>query len=133
MYSSGISFSSDELPSFLITLFPMSVIATESFCKTFFLSVTAFLNHLRKNKKGLRKDFQDIFPELKRNDFRRNWARLIQKIYEVDPLICPMCQGAMRVIGSIEDPSVIRAILEHLGYGWQEPGRRRKSMTRMSA
>ena len=21
--------------------------------------------------------------------FRRNWARLIQKIYEVDPLICP--------------------------------------------
>ena len=47
--------------------------------------------------------------------FRQNWARLIQKIYEVDPLICPMCQGAMRVIGSIEDPSVIRAILEHLG------------------
>lgn len=47
--------------------------------------------------------------------FRRNWARLIQKIYEVDPLVCPKCQGAMRVIGSIEDPSVIRAILEHLG------------------
>jgi hypothetical protein len=47
--------------------------------------------------------------------FRRNWARLIQKIYEVDPLICPKCQGAMRVISSIEDPSVIRAILEHLG------------------
>ena len=37
------------------------------------------------------------------------------KIYEVDPLVCPKCQGAMRVIGSIEDPSVIRAILEHLG------------------
>jgi hypothetical protein len=47
--------------------------------------------------------------------FRRNWARLIQKIYEVDPLVCPNCQGTMRVIGSIEAPSVIRAILEHLG------------------
>ncbi|MEK7374505.1 MAG: hypothetical protein AABZ85_05690, partial [Thermodesulfobacteriota bacterium] len=47
--------------------------------------------------------------------FRRNWARLIQKIYEVDPLVCPKCQGAMRVISSIEDPSVIRAILKHLG------------------
>jgi len=47
--------------------------------------------------------------------FRRNWARLIQKIYEVDPLLCPKCQGKMRVIGSIEDPSVIRIILEHLG------------------
>ena len=44
--------------------------------------------------------------------FRRNWARLIQKIYEVDPLVCPKCQGAMRVIGSIEDPSVIRAIID---------------------
>ncbi len=26
--------------------------------------------------------------------FRRNWARLIQKIYEVDPLVCPKCQGS---------------------------------------
>jgi len=43
--------------------------------------------------------------------FRQNWARLIQKIYEVDPLVCPKCQGAMRVISSIEDPYVIRAIL----------------------
>jgi hypothetical protein len=46
---------------------------------------------------------------------RRNWARLIQKIYEVEPLICPKCKGAMRVISSIEDPSVIRDILNHLG------------------
>jgi hypothetical protein len=47
--------------------------------------------------------------------FRRNWARLIQKIYEVNPLICPKCWGNMRIIISIEDPSVIRAILDHLG------------------
>ncbi|HEU18513.1 MAG TPA: hypothetical protein ENO00_03900 [Deltaproteobacteria bacterium] len=47
--------------------------------------------------------------------FRRNWARLIQKIYEVDPLVCPKCNGPMRVISSIEDPAVIPAILEHLG------------------
>ena len=47
--------------------------------------------------------------------FRRNWARLIQKIYEVDPLVYPKCQGVMRIISSIEDPSVIRTILDHLG------------------
>jgi hypothetical protein len=47
--------------------------------------------------------------------FRRNWARLIQKIYAVDPLVCPKCRGTMRIISFIEDPSVIRAILEHLG------------------
>jgi hypothetical protein len=27
--------------------------------------------------------------------FRRHWARLIQKIYEVDPLVCPKCKGAL--------------------------------------
>ena len=47
--------------------------------------------------------------------FRRNWSRLIQKIYEIDPLVCPKCQGAMRIISSIEDSAVIRATLEHRG------------------
>jgi hypothetical protein len=48
------------------------------------------------------------------NVFRKNWARLIQKIYETDPLVCPKCRGTMHIISSIEDPSVIRAILKHL-------------------
>jgi hypothetical protein len=47
--------------------------------------------------------------------FRKSWARLIQKIYEVDPLVCPRCQGIMRIISFIEDKQVIWAILEHLG------------------
>jgi hypothetical protein len=42
--------------------------------------------------------------------FRRNWAWLIQKIYKVDPLICPKCNGAMRIIDSRGDPLVIRRI-----------------------
>ena len=46
---------------------------------------------------------------------RKSWARLIQKIYEVDPLTCPKCQGRMRVIAFIEDDIVIRKILVHLG------------------
>ena len=46
--------------------------------------------------------------------FRLNWARLIQIIYEVDPLVCTRCQGIMWVISSIEDPSAIRTILNHL-------------------
>jgi hypothetical protein len=54
-------------------------------------------------------------PQGNSKAFRKSWARLIQKIYEVDPLVCPKCQGAMRIISSIEDQSVIRAILEHLG------------------
>jgi len=31
---------------------------------------------------------------------QKNWARLIRKIYEVDPLVCPKCNGPMRIIGS---------------------------------
>ena len=44
----------------------------------------------------------------------------------VCPKTCPElvegCQGAMRVISSIEDTSVIRAILDHLGL-WQARAR----------
>jgi hypothetical protein len=48
-------------------------------------------------------------------EYRKNWARLIQKIYEVDPLTCPKCQGTMRIISFIEDWEVIKANLTHLG------------------
>jgi hypothetical protein len=48
-------------------------------------------------------------------EYRKNWARLIQKIYEVDPLTCPKCSGTMKVISVIEDEDVIKKILKHLG------------------
>ena len=54
-------------------------------------------------------------PEESSKGYRRNWATLIQKIYEVDPLTCPKCQGPMRVISFIEDQEVIKKILKHLG------------------
>ena len=45
----------------------------------------------------------------------KSWARLIKKIYEVDPLICPKCKGQMRIIAFIDDYKVIRKILDYLG------------------
>ncbi|MGM0488950.1 MAG: hypothetical protein ACQESR_19590, partial [Planctomycetota bacterium] len=30
------------------------------------------------------------------------WARLIQPVWEVDPLTCPQCGGAMKIISFIE-------------------------------
>ena len=42
-------------------------------------------------------------------------ARLIQKIYEVDPLTCPKCGGIMRILSFIQDREIIKAILKHLG------------------
>ena len=35
-------------------------------------------------------------PEGSSKAHRKNWARLIQKIYGLDPLTCPKCQGRMR-------------------------------------
>ena len=45
---------------------------------------------------------------------RKSWARLIRRVYEVDPLLC-RCGERMRVIGFITQPPVIRKILDHIG------------------
>ena len=68
-------------------------------------------------------------PELTDKDSHRNWARLIQKIYEVDPLVCPKCADPMRVIALIEDEDVIRKILKYLDL-WDN---RRKPAPRTNA
>ena len=45
---------------------------------------------------------------------KRAWARLLAKVYEVDPMVCPKCGGDMKVIAIIEDPDELRRILRHL-------------------
>jgi len=45
---------------------------------------------------------------------KRSWARLIQKVYEVDPLVCPKCRNEMKIIAVITDPSEVNKILECL-------------------
>ncbi len=78
-----------------------------------------FYSNVARGKRK-RADADDTIPcilesELTENDFRRNWARLIQKIYEVDPMVCSKCGNLMYVIAFIEVPDVIRKILKHLG------------------
>jgi hypothetical protein len=45
---------------------------------------------------------------------RKSWARLIRRVYEVDPLLC-RCGKRMRVVGFITQPPVILKILHHIG------------------
>ena len=45
---------------------------------------------------------------------RSAWARLIAKIYEVDPLVCPRCCSKMRILSVITDPGEVKKILRHL-------------------
>ena len=35
--------------------------------------------------------------------------------YEVDPLCCPKCRGSMKIIAVIEQPEIIKKILQHVG------------------
>ena len=44
----------------------------------------------------------------------RALARLLRKIYEVDPFTCPRCLAPMKVVAVIEQPETIRQILHHL-------------------
>jgi hypothetical protein len=44
---------------------------------------------------------------------RRSWARLLRRIYEVDPLVCPRCAGELKIVSVITDPVVIDEILAH--------------------
>ncbi|MFN0181270.1 MAG: transposase, partial [Gemmatimonadales bacterium] len=38
---------------------------------------------------------------------RARWAELLRRLFEVDPLTCPHCQGVMRVVAVITAPGVI--------------------------
>jgi hypothetical protein len=45
---------------------------------------------------------------------RSAWARLLAKVYEVDPLRCTRCGSPMRVLAVITDPPQVLRILRHL-------------------
>ncbi len=45
---------------------------------------------------------------------RRGWAEMIKKVYEVNPLACPQCQGEMRIIAFLTDYAVVDRIINHL-------------------
>jgi hypothetical protein len=49
------------------------------------------------------------------------WAVLIARIYEVFPLVCPICGGSMRLIAFITDRADVRKILEHIGVDSEPP------------
>jgi hypothetical protein len=50
-----------------------------------------------------------------RGPSRMDWATLLHRVWEVDALKCPRCEGAMRFIATLTDRAVIVRILAHLG------------------
>lgn len=48
------------------------------------------------------------------------WARLIAKVYEVDPLVSTRCGQRMSIVAFVTDTFAIRRILDHLGLSPQQ-------------
>jgi hypothetical protein len=42
------------------------------------------------------------------------WSQRLKRVFNIDIEICQQCGGAVKVIACIEDPMVIRKILDHL-------------------
>ena len=42
------------------------------------------------------------------------WAQRLKRVFKLDIETCEHCGGAAKVIASIEDPAVIKKILDHL-------------------
>ena len=66
-----------------------------------------------------------VIPEEKEAEYkkskRKSWARLIRKVFEVDPLVCPKCGQSMKVVAVIIDPKEANRISSHLGYRYRAP------------
>jgi hypothetical protein len=43
------------------------------------------------------------------------WAACIKRVYEIDPLECPKCQGRMRIVAFMHDPVAIANVTRSLG------------------
>lgn len=44
----------------------------------------------------------------------QGWAQRLKRVFAIDIGTCPDCGGKLRVIACIEDPPLIRKILEHV-------------------
>ena len=44
----------------------------------------------------------------------KGWAEMIRKVYEVDPMLCPECGGAMKIVAFVTDDRAVDRIIDHL-------------------
>ena len=76
------------------------------------INVTPAKSGKGSNKQGL-KSKKNAEPVV--NGHREmTWAQRLKRVFTIDMTICDRCGGAVRIIASIEDPLVIKKILDHM-------------------
>jgi hypothetical protein len=58
-------------------------------------------------------------PEPKRKNIP--WAKLLARVFNIDVELCINCGSKMKIIAAIEDPKIIRQILDHMGLPSKPP------------
>ena len=65
-----------------------------------------------------------LLPEPAKSSRRRtyySWAELLQRVLEIDAQVCAQCGDRMQILGVVESPDAIRAILTTLGLPSRAP------------
>jgi len=76
-----------------------------------------FRSQVTPARRGKRKQYHSVdetdqTPAEKRASM--TWAKRLKRVFNIEIETCSECGGDVRIIASIEDPAVIRAILAHL-------------------
>ena len=53
-------------------------------------------------------------PEKPASPKRISWARLLKRVFNIDVTNCSKCHGKIKIIDAIEDPKIIKKILNHM-------------------
>jgi hypothetical protein len=75
--------------------------------------------HAQKQLEDKAKTMQQTVEKV--TNASRSWARLISKIYEVDPLICLACGKKIKIVAFVTHTEEIRRILRGIGWPIEVP------------
>jgi hypothetical protein len=78
-----------------------------------------YANRVRGGRQRDEAELRKAPAEPPRRRCSPTWARLIARVYQVDPLVCARCGQKMQMIAFLTDQLLIRKILEHLGLSIQ--------------
>jgi hypothetical protein len=69
-------------------------------------------HHVTPADRGKRKPIEAKTPAQRRTAM--TWAQRLKRVFKIDIETCDQCGGTVKVIACIEDPAIVKRILDHL-------------------